>query len=121
MNPQDADEKKSDFIETKYLESNNSEDVLSTRLVENITPQESSQVAPNPTSGNLLLNRFLVLKVLGEGAFGKVFLAKDCSIAEINPLVVTKEGCVEALDAKMVFDENALFRHPEIAALRDET
>jgi succinyl-CoA synthetase beta subunit len=54
-------------------------------------------------------------------ALSKVFLAKDCSIAEINPLVVTKEGCVEALDAKMVFDENALFRHPEIAALRDET
>ena len=43
----------------------------------------------------------------------------DCSIAEINPLIVTKEGQVMALDAKMNFDSNALFRHQEILALRD--
>jgi len=43
----------------------------------------------------------------------------DCSIAEINPLIVTKEGQVMALDAKMSFDSNALFRHQEILALRD--
>src|SRR5213594_2790831 len=43
----------------------------------------------------------------------------DCSLAEINPLVVTKEGEVIALDAKMNFDGNALFRQPEIVALRD--
>ena len=43
----------------------------------------------------------------------------DCSIAEINPLILTKEGAVMALDAKMNFDENALFRHKEILALRD--
>ena len=67
MNPQYPDEKKSDFIETKFLESNNSEDVLATRLVENITTQESPHSPPNPAIGNLLLNRFLVLKVLGEG------------------------------------------------------
>lgn len=47
------------------------------------------------------------------------FIASDCSIAEINPLVVTKEGDVLALDAKMNFDSNALFRHPEIVELRD--
>ncbi len=47
------------------------------------------------------------------------FIAEDCSIAEINPLVVTKEGDVLALDAKMNFDSNALFRHPEIVELRD--
>jgi succinyl-CoA synthetase beta subunit len=47
------------------------------------------------------------------------YLAKDCSLAEINPLVVTKDGRVLALDAKLDFDDNALFRHPEIAALRD--
>jgi succinyl-CoA synthetase beta subunit len=44
---------------------------------------------------------------------------KDCSLVEINPLVVTKDGRVFALDAKLNFDDNALFRHPEIAALRD--
>ena len=43
----------------------------------------------------------------------------DCSIAEINPLILTKEGAVMALDAKMNFDANALFRHQEILALRD--
>ncbi len=43
----------------------------------------------------------------------------DCSIAEINPLILTKEGAVMALDAKMNFDANALFRQQEILALRD--
>jgi succinyl-CoA synthetase beta subunit len=49
----------------------------------------------------------------------KVFLEKDCSIAEINPLVETAEGEVMALDVKLNFDDSALYRHPEIAALRD--
>jgi succinyl-CoA synthetase beta subunit len=48
------------------------------------------------------------------------FIAKDASLAEVNPLVVTKDGRVLALDAKMNFDDNALFRHPEIEALRDK-
>ena len=48
-----------------------------------------------------------------------VYLAKDCSLAEINPLVVTKDGRVLALDAKLNFDDNALYRHPEVVALRD--
>ncbi|MNE33984.1 Succinyl-CoA ligase [ADP-forming] subunit beta [compost metagenome] len=47
------------------------------------------------------------------------FVDKDCSIAEINPLVVTGDGDVMALDAKLNFDSNAIFRHKEIAALRD--
>ena len=49
----------------------------------------------------------------------KVYEATDASIAEINPLVVTKEGDVIALDAKMNFDDNALYRHPEITKYRD--
>ncbi|MBR1885752.1 MAG: ADP-forming succinate--CoA ligase subunit beta [Schwartzia sp.] len=49
------------------------------------------------------------------------FIAKDCSIAEINPLVVTKENDVVALDAKLNFDDSALYRHPDIEALRDTT
>jgi succinyl-CoA synthetase beta subunit len=51
----------------------------------------------------------------------KAFEASDCSLAEINPLVVTKEGDVVTLDAKMNFDSNALFRHPDIIELRDLT
>ncbi len=54
-------------------------------------------------------------------ALAKVYLSKDCSLAEINPLVVTATGDVQVLDAKITFDDNALFRHPEILALRDET
>lgn len=55
-----------------------------------------------------------------EGLYN-MYMAKDCSIAEINPLVTTKSGDVIALDAKLNFDANALFRHPEIEALRDMT
>jgi succinyl-CoA synthetase beta subunit len=47
------------------------------------------------------------------------FVATDCSIAEINPLVVTKEGEVLCLDAKMNFDDNALYRHKDIVEMRD--
>lgn len=52
-------------------------------------------------------------------ALSKVFLAQDASLAEINPLVVTPTGEVLALDAKITFDDNALFRHPQIEQLRD--
>jgi succinyl-CoA synthetase beta subunit len=54
-------------------------------------------------------------------ALYKAFEATDASIFEINPLVVTKDGDVSALDAKINFDDNALYRHPELAELRDET
>ncbi|HEY1860253.1 MAG TPA: ADP-forming succinate--CoA ligase subunit beta [Gemmataceae bacterium] len=54
-------------------------------------------------------------------ALAKVFLDKDCSLAEINPVVVTPKGDVLALDAKMTFDDNALFRHPDIEKLLDES
>ncbi|HTV45643.1 MAG TPA: ADP-forming succinate--CoA ligase subunit beta [Stellaceae bacterium] len=53
-------------------------------------------------------------------ALYRAFTELDASIAEINPLVVTATGQLLALDAKVGFDDNALFRHPEIAALRDE-
>lgn len=52
-------------------------------------------------------------------ALWEVFKAKDCSLIEINPLVVTEDNAVVALDAKMNFDDNALFRHPELLELRD--
>ncbi|HEV2899774.1 MAG TPA: ATP-grasp domain-containing protein, partial [Pseudaminobacter sp.] len=49
------------------------------------------------------------------------FTAKDMAMLEINPLVVTKQGLLRVLDAKVSFDDNAMYRHPEVAALRDET
>jgi succinyl-CoA synthetase beta subunit len=52
-------------------------------------------------------------------ALYRAYEEMDCSLAEINPLVITAEGSVLALDAKMNFDDNALDRHPELRALRD--
>ena len=65
-------------------------------------------------------------KLAGEAArlmtnLAKVFLSYDASLAEINPLVVTKDGRLLAIDAKINFDENALFRHKEIEAMADES
>jgi succinyl-CoA synthetase beta subunit len=54
-------------------------------------------------------------------ALCKLFVELDCSLVEINPLVVTKAGELIALDAKVGFDDNALFRHPQLAELRDFT
>jgi succinyl-CoA synthetase beta subunit len=53
-------------------------------------------------------------------AMYKAFLDLDCAIVEINPLVVTGAGDIVALDAKVSFDDNALYRHPDIEKLRDE-
>jgi succinyl-CoA synthetase beta subunit len=55
---------------------------------------------------------------LFEGLY-RTFVAFDCSMVEVNPLVVTAKGEVLALDAKFNFDDNALYRHPDIAAMRD--
>ena len=51
----------------------------------------------------------------------RAFVMKDCSLAEINPLVVTAENDVIALDAKLNFDDSALYRHPDVESMRDET
>jgi succinyl-CoA synthetase beta subunit len=49
----------------------------------------------------------------------KLYVSLDCSMAEINPLVLTKSGEMIALDAKITFDDNALYRHPKLTELRD--
>ncbi|MGA3074739.1 MAG: ADP-forming succinate--CoA ligase subunit beta [Bryobacteraceae bacterium] len=53
------------------------------------------------------------------GALAKAYVAKDCSLAEINPFILTKDGKVYALDAKINFDDSALYRHKELIDLRD--
>jgi succinyl-CoA synthetase beta subunit len=63
-------------------------------------------------------DQFKQAVALIRSLFG-LYLARDCSLVEINPLVVTKDGRVMALDAKLNFDDNALVRHKEIVALRD--
>jgi len=61
------------------------------------------------------LNKFVVIV---KGLY-QAFLATDASMAEINPLVITEEGKLLAVDGKIVLDDNALYRHPELAELRD--
>ena len=51
----------------------------------------------------------------------KLFTEKDASLAEINPLVMLKDGSLKAIDAKMTFDDNALYRHPDVAELFEPT
>ena len=65
-------------------------------------------------SGDLQKELISMLK-----AFYKLYLDKDCSLIEINPLVETQDGHLLCLDAKVNFDDNALFRHPDILTLRD--
>ena len=61
---------------------------------------------------------FKQFAVLIQGLYN-LFWEKDCSIVEVNPLVLTKEKQIIALDAKVVLDDNALFRHPDLATLQD--
>ena len=96
------------------------------------TPEKIATIAVGPAGYSGYVGRRLAsaLKLEGEQAkhFGRLaeqlyraFLAKDMSLLEINPLIVTGEGQILCLDAKINFDDNALFRHPDIAALRDES
>jgi len=62
-----------------------------------------------------LVNKFVKF----ASALAKAYIEADCSLIEINPLVLTKEGELLALDAKVNFDDNALFRHPDYEELRD--
>ena len=95
-------------------------------------PEKILRVAVDPATGvsgyhGRKLAYGLGLEGKQVGAFGKfvaamykAFVALDCAIVEINPLVVTGAGEVVALDAKVSFDDSALFRHPELERLRDE-
>jgi succinyl-CoA synthetase beta subunit len=67
---------------------------------------------------NLESNQINKASKLFNGLF-RTFIGLDCSMVEVNPLVVTTSGEVLALDAKFNFDDNALYRHPEVAAMRD--
>jgi succinyl-CoA synthetase beta subunit len=95
-------------------------------------PEKILRVGVDPASGisgfhGRRLAAGLGLSGKQASSFGKfvtsmyqAFVALDCAIVEINPLVVTGAGDVVALDAKVSFDDNALFRHPELEKLRDE-
>ena len=100
--------------------------------VAELHPEKILRVAVDPATGISGFHARRLAFGLGLegkqiGAFTKfvlamyqAFTALDCAIVEINPLVVTNAGEVVALDAKVSFDDNALFRHPELERLRDE-
>ncbi|HVN00786.1 MAG TPA: ADP-forming succinate--CoA ligase subunit beta [Caulobacteraceae bacterium] len=97
------------------------------------TPDKIHTFTIDPATGvwphhGLLLAQALGLK--GETAkqarallpaLYKAFTEKDMSLLEINPLIATSDGALKVLDAKVGFDDNALFRHPDVVALRDPT
>ena len=104
--------------------------------IENVardTPEKIIKVTIDPATGLMPYHARRIVYGLGlEGdqvspalkfiaAMYRAFVELDASIVEINPLVVTKSGEVMALDAKMNFDDNALFRHKEVEELRDES
>ena len=97
------------------------------------TPEKILTFSVDPATGIMPHHGRTVAKVLGlEGDLAKqankllgqlytAFVAKDMAMLEINPLIITKQGQLKCLDAKVSFDSNALYRHPDIVALRDET
>ncbi|HZC56899.1 MAG TPA: ADP-forming succinate--CoA ligase subunit beta [Xanthobacteraceae bacterium] len=97
------------------------------------TPDKIVSFSIDPATGFMPHHARYVSRVLGfnrdlgkqaENMLPKIyqaFVSKDMSLLEINPLVVTKAGDLICLDAKIGFDDNALYRHPDIVALRDLT
>jgi succinyl-CoA synthetase beta subunit len=97
------------------------------------TPEKIISFSVDPATGIMSHHGRAVAKALNlSGDLAKqaeklttqlynAFIAKDMAMLEINPLVVTKQGQLRVLDAKVSFDDNAMFRHADVAALRDET
>jgi succinyl-CoA synthetase beta subunit len=83
--------------------------------MEGLTAEQAAEIARKVGVSEVLVQQAVTLL---QGLY-QAFDQTDASLAEINPLVVTADSRVVALDAKMNFDDNALFRHPDIAALRD--
>jgi succinyl-CoA synthetase beta subunit len=97
------------------------------------TPEKIITFSVDPATGILPHHGRTVAKTLGlEGDLAKqaskllgqlyrAFVEKDMEMLEINPLIISTQGQLKCLDAKISFDSNALYRHPEIVALRDVT
>jgi len=122
MNPQDPDAKKSDFIETKLSESKNSDEIFATRFVENITRHGIPKETPKLSSGSLLLNRFMVIKMLGEGSFGRVFLAKDDQLGRLIAVKVFKHPIQNDKQFEIFLNEARMLAkldHPNIVPVYD--
>ena len=97
------------------------------------TPEKIKTFSVDPATGVMPHHGRTVAKALGLtgdlarqadkllGQLYTAFVSTDMAMLEINPLIITKQGQLKCLDAKVSFDDNALYRHPDIAALRDVT
>jgi len=97
------------------------------------TPEKIVTFSVDPSTGVMPHHGRTVAKTLGltgdqakqaenlTAQLYKAFVSTDMAMLEINPLILSQEGQIRCLDAKVSFDSNALYRHPEIVALRDET
>ncbi len=97
------------------------------------TPEKIETFSVDPATGIMPHHGRAMARILGLsgdlakqagivlGQIYNAFVAKDMDMLEINPLIVTTQGQIKCLDAKISFDSNALYRHPEIVALRDTT
>ncbi|SDG29215.1 ADP-forming succinate--CoA ligase subunit beta [Bosea robiniae] len=97
------------------------------------TPEKIETFSVDPATGIMPHHGRSMARILGlQGDLAKqagtvlgqiyaAFVAKDMDMLEINPLIVTTQGQLKCLDAKVSFDSNALYRHPEVVALRDTT
>ena len=95
------------------------------------TPDKITTLDIDPATGLCPFHTRIVIAALGLSgdqakqcaslldSVYRLFIEKDASLIEINPLIVTEDGVLQCLDAKIAFDDNALFRHPDIEALRD--
>ncbi|MEE9607252.1 MAG: ADP-forming succinate--CoA ligase subunit beta [Myxococcota bacterium] len=104
-------------VEIEEVAARSPEKIISTSVDPNVGLQ-SYQIRQIGFALGLGLEQVRQLDGFLRGLY-RLFTEKDASLAEINPLVVTKGGDLLALDAKLNFDDNALYRHPEIAELRD--
>jgi succinyl-CoA synthetase beta subunit len=104
--------------------------------IEQVAKTKPEAIIKEPTHPHLGLLPFAGLKVARKIGFAgkqastvarllvnlaKFYMTYDCTLAEINPLVVTRQGEILAIDAKVQFDDNALFRHPDVVALKDDS
>ena len=86
-------------------------------IAEGVTPQAASRIADALGLSGALADACRAML----GNLWRLFESSDTSLVEINPLVVTQDGRLLPLDAKIILDDNALFRHADLAALRDES
>ncbi len=95
------------------------------------TPEKIHKVAVDAVTGYMPYHGRKLARALGLNAeqtkeavkffsgIYRCFVDKDCSLVEINPMILTKQGNIVALDAKLNFDDNGLYRHPDVVAIRD--